>query len=103
VLWFDESYDEARFRFVSTLRATEEASLVVVIGTSGATHLPMLVVQRAIHRAVPLLIVNRDPSVFSDMANESPQGHFIQGTAAQVLPDLVQGILRHAHIATLTR
>jgi hypothetical protein len=53
-----------------------------------------------VQRAVPLLIVNRDPSVFSEMASESTQGHFIQASAAQVLPELVQIILQCARASS---
>jgi NAD-dependent deacetylase len=96
VLWFDESYDEPRFRFQSSLRAIEEASLVIVIGTLGATTLPMRIVQRAVQRKAPLLIVNRDPSVFSEMAGQSPNGRFLQGSAANILPTLLDHVLAQA-------
>jgi NAD-dependent deacetylase len=43
VLWFDESYDEERYRWDSTLSALDRATLVLVIGTSGATNLPSMV------------------------------------------------------------
>jgi NAD-dependent deacetylase len=93
VLWFDESYDEPLFRYQSTLRAVEAASLVIVVGTSGATTLPMRVVQRAVQREMPLLVINRDPSVFSDMAVQSTKGHFVQGSATEILPAVVEIIL----------
>jgi NAD-dependent deacetylase len=93
VLWFDETYDEPRFRYQSTLCAAEEASLVIVIGTSGATTLPMRIVQRAVQKRVPLLIINREPSVFSEMANESSTGYFARESAAAVMPTLVDVIL----------
>ena len=97
VLWFDESYDEPLFRYQSTLRAVEAASLVIVVGTSGATTLPMSVVERAVQRQVPLLVINRDPSVFSNMAVQSTKGHFIQGSAAEILPGVVDVILARAN------
>jgi NAD-dependent deacetylase len=93
VLWFDESYDEERFRFQSTLRAIERASLVVVVGTSGATNLPSMIVQRTVQRGVPLLIINRDQSPFSRIAQRAPVGHFVQGPAGEVLPPLVDLLL----------
>lgn len=93
VLWFDESYDEPRFRFHSTLEAVERASLVVVVGTSGATNLPSMIVHRTAQRGVPLLVVNRDPSPFSSMAQCIPNGHFVQGPAGEVLPPLVNFLL----------
>jgi len=93
VLWFDESYDEARFRYQSTLRAVEDAALVIVVGTAGATNLPSMIVQRTAALARPLLVVNRDPSPFSEMAQRIPSGHFVQGAAGELLPPLVDYLL----------
>jgi NAD-dependent deacetylase len=93
VLWFDESYDEERFRFQSTLAAVERAGLVLVIGTSGATNLPSMIVHRTAQRQVPLIVINRDPSPFSSMAERIPSGHFVQGPAGEVLPPLVNFLL----------
>ena len=40
VLWFDESYNEAHYRYESTLEAGRQSDLLLVVGTSGATNLP---------------------------------------------------------------
>lgn len=93
VLWFDESYDEERFRFRSTLDAVERAALVIVVGTSGATNLPSLIVHRTAARQVPLLVINRDASPYSSMAERIPSGLFVQGPAGEVLPPLVNYLL----------
>lgn len=93
VLWFDESYDEARYRFRSTLEAVERASLVLVVGTSGLTNLPSMIVHRTAERRVPLLVINRDPSPYSSMAERIPSGLFVQGPAGEVLPPLVNYLL----------
>ena len=92
VLWFDESYDEERFRFHSTLQAIDRAALAIVIGTSGATNLPSMVVERAYRRRIPLLVINRDPSPYSDLATRSECGRFIQAPAGEVLPELVDAL-----------
>jgi len=93
VLWFDESYDEERFHLQSTLEAVERASLVLVIGTSGATNLASLIVHRTAERRVPLLVINRDPSPYSSMAERIPSGLFVQGPAGEVLPPVVNYLL----------
>jgi NAD-dependent deacetylase len=90
VLWFDESYDERHFRFQSTLAAVERAALVVVVGTAGATNLPSMIVDRSHQRQIPLLVINRDPSPFSELAEASPQGLFIQASAGDLLPALCE-------------
>jgi NAD-dependent deacetylase len=99
VLWFDESYDEERFRFHSSLAAVERAALVIVVGTSGATNLPSMIVNRAAERGVPLLIVNRDQSRFSEIAESIPMGYFVQASAAQVLPALVDMLIEKSAAA----
>jgi NAD-dependent deacetylase len=93
VLWFDESYDEERFRFGSTLRAVERAGVVVVVGTSGGTNLPSMIVRRSAELGTPLLVVNREPSPFSQLAQRLPSGHFVQGPAGEILPPLVDVLL----------
>ncbi|HKU38303.1 MAG TPA: Sir2 family NAD-dependent protein deacetylase [Polyangiales bacterium] len=92
VLWFDESYDEARFRFHSALSALEHAGLVIVVGTSGATNLPTMLVEGAYRRRIPLLVINRDPSPFSELAERSARGLFLQAAAGAVLPELVDAL-----------
>lgn len=93
VLWFDETYDEARFRFHSTLAALEHAALVIVIGTSGATNLPTMIVENAFRRRIPLLVVNRDPSPFSELAQRSKHGLFVQEPAGEVLPEIADALI----------
>jgi NAD-dependent deacetylase len=96
VLWFDESYDEERFRFRSTLAAIERAAIVIVVGTSGSTNLPSMIVQRAVERRVPLLVVNQDSSSFSEIARRIPTGHFLQSSAARTVPALVEILIQRS-------
>jgi NAD-dependent deacetylase len=93
VLWFDEAYDEARFRFESSLAALAHAAMVIVIGTSGATNLPNMIVQGAHQRKLPLLVINREPSPFSALAERSPHGRFEQRSAGERVPVLVDALL----------
>ena len=93
VLWFDESYDEARYRFSSTLSAVDRAELLIVAGTSGATNLPHQMVQRAAHLGRAIVVLNADPSPFSQIAEASPRGAFWQGLAAQTVPATLEMLL----------
>ncbi len=93
VLWFDEYYDEENFRFDSAVRATDAAALLLVVGTSGATNLPNLMCQRAAANGCALLVVNRDPSPFSALAERCARGAFVQGTASQWIPSIVDALV----------
>lgn len=86
VLWFDEFYDEELFRFESSLRAADSAALLVVVGTTGTTHLPLQIGQRAAHRGVPTLVINPEPNPFSELARGLPESAFLQGTAGHWVP-----------------
>jgi len=93
VLWFDESYDEERFRFESSLAAVEHAALLLVVGTSGSTNLPTMIVRRAFEREVPFVVINREPSPFSKLAERAMNGRYIEGAAGAVLPELSDALI----------
>ena len=86
VLWFDEMYDEARYRFESSMNATTGADALIVIGTSGATTLPTLLVQAAIRNGMALLVVDSGDSVFTRAAESAPRGLHVRGTATRMVP-----------------
>ncbi|HVW30155.1 MAG TPA: Sir2 family NAD-dependent protein deacetylase [Polyangiaceae bacterium] len=87
VLWFDEYYDEERFRFESSLRAVDRAAVLAVIGTSGATNLPTQMCHRAAQRGAKLIVVDTEPTSFSALA-ESGSGEFLRGAATEIVPAL---------------
>lgn len=97
VLWFDEYYDEASFRYESSLRAADQAALLVVIGTTGSTNLPRQIAERTATRRTPTIVVDDIANSFTDALSSSPVGVFLQGPAGQKVPELVarlEGILR---------
>lgn len=88
VLWFDECYDEERFRFESSLLAAASASLLVVVGTTGATNLPMQIGMLCAKRGTPSIVVNPEPNPFSEMVEHTGAGLFLEGTAGEWVPPL---------------
>jgi NAD-dependent deacetylase len=93
VLWFDEYYDEELFRFESSLAAAVRASLLIVVGTSGQTNLPIQVGSVVAQRGAPMIVINQDESPFSRFAEKSGSGFFAKGTAGEHLPAMVQHLL----------
>lgn len=90
VLWFDECYDEARFRFESSIAKAVEAELLVVIGTAGATNLPLQIGAIVARRGASMIVVNPEPSPFTRFAEQTPRGEFLEGTAGQWVPLLCE-------------
>ena len=90
VLWFDESYDEVHYRFQSSLKAAAETDLLIIVGTSGATNLPQQVAWSAFQNGGTVIDINLERNPFSELAEGSPGGAFIQGASAAVLPELTE-------------
>ncbi len=90
VLWFDECYDEEHFRFNSSLQAAMAADMLLVVGTSGATNLPMQVGQVALARGATIVDINPDENPFAKMAEQADSGFFLQGGGGQYLPEMAR-------------
>jgi NAD-dependent deacetylase len=95
VLWFDECYEEGLFRSQSSLRAAEEAQLLLIIGTSGTTSLPVQIARIAALTQIPLVNINPQPNLFGDLAERLQNGIFLQERAGAILPHLTDALLRN--------
>lgn len=89
VLWFDEYYDEAHFRWESCLRAAAAACLLVTVGTSGATTLPSQIVERVRRNGGVLVDINIDENAFSRVAAADPRGFSLRMQSGSALPLLL--------------
>ena len=92
VLWFDECYDEENYSMDSALRAAAAADLLLVVGTSGATNLPVQIGELAFSRGAALVDVNPEPNPFSELAAHAARGFFAQGSAGARLPGIVAAL-----------
>lgn len=90
VLWFDEVYDEPNFRFQSSLAAAAEAELLILVGTTGMTNLPLHMGQIAAQSQTPLIVINLEPNPFSELVERTGRGAFIAGTAGNWVPRLAE-------------
>ena len=88
VLWFDEYYDEPHFRWESTMTAATTASLLITVGTSGATTLPAQVVELAHRRGAVTIDINIDENPFSRRADSYKRGLSIRMQSGSALPML---------------
>lgn len=92
VLWFDECYDEENYRMQTALRAASQASLLLVVGTSGATNLPLQIGELAFRRGIGMIDVNPEENPFSELCRASGRGFFASGTASERLPEIVRAL-----------
>lgn len=99
VLWFDECYDEEKFRFQSSIKAASAAAILLVVGTSGATNLPMQVGQIALTRGATIIDINPTPNPFSQLAQRAESGFYVAGSGTRVLPLIVSELHRFSSTA----
>jgi len=90
VLWFDEYYDEEFFRYESSITRANNTDLLIIVGTSGATTLPNQVALTVFSRGKTIIDINVEENPFSELAQGSPDGMFIQAASADILPRLVE-------------
>jgi len=93
VLWFDECYDEELFSATSAMRAAQAADLLIVVGTAGATNLPMQIGGMALERGIPIVDVNIADNPFSELAESTEEGHAVRESATIALPAIVDVLL----------
>ena len=63
-----------------------------MVGTTGATSLPMHIGSIAAQRGVPMIVVNPEPNPFSALVRRSGNGAFLAGTAGQWVPELADAL-----------
>lgn len=92
VLWFDECYDEENYHFESAIEAAREATLLLIVGTTGTTNLPRQVANLVASRGGTLLAIDPTPTAFSELCERSTRGHVLTGTASEWLPPIVDAL-----------
>ena len=77
----------------SALRAAADAALLLVVGTSGATNLPMQIGRLALSQGAALVDVNPDANPFALMAERATNGFAARGSASEWLPAIVRALV----------
>lgn len=91
VLWFDECYEEALFRSASAFTQASDADLLIVVGTSGSTSLPMQIGTHCARAGVPIVDINTGENPFGQLA-ESSGGVTLRAPAGAVLPEIASAL-----------
>lgn len=94
VLWFDEYYDEAYYRFDSSLRVAAQTGFLIVVGTSGATNLPNHIVRQVLQHGGLILNLDITENRFSELILASGRGYFLKQPSSLALPQVVAALTR---------
>lgn len=90
VLWFDECYDEHYYHFDGSIRKARETDLLLVIGTSGATNLPLQIGALVLQHNGAVIDINPDENPFAEMARRVERGFHLPGRSAEILPQIIE-------------
>jgi NAD-dependent deacetylase len=88
VLWFDEYYDEPHYRADSALTAVNHTTLLITVGTTGSTSLPVRIGESCADRHVPIIDVNIEDNTFSSWAKT--RGLMLRASASSALPQIAK-------------
>ncbi|MEZ4984901.1 MAG: Sir2 family NAD-dependent protein deacetylase [Saprospiraceae bacterium] len=92
VLWFDEYYDEPYYHLHKVLRIAKETGLLFIVGTSGATNLPKLIVENTANRQGVIIDINPNENDFTDKLKKMKNGHYWKSTSGIALKSLAEFI-----------
>lgn len=92
VLWFDEYYTEALYRSDSALEAAQRAALLIVVGTTGSTTLPVRIGLECAQRGVPIIDINLEDNPFSSLARARDRGLVLRERASVALPRVARAL-----------
>lgn len=92
VLWFDETYDEEHYHWDSAQVAMGHADLLVIVGSSGATNLPIRMAGLAGAHRVPVIDVNVDRDDFTALIRTPEVWIDILQPAGQAVPAIVRSL-----------
>jgi NAD-dependent deacetylase len=97
VLWFDEVYNDKFYNLSSVQRIAKETGLLFVIGTSGATTLPQIILNLAIAHSSTVIEINPKANRLTEQIIHSDDGFWINGSSGEILPEIVELIKKQNH------
>lgn len=103
VLWFDEYYDEKYFKRDSVLRISKYTGILFVIGTSGATTLPQMIVEKVLAKGGMVVEVNIEDSYFSKFLKGKKNGIVIKQKSSPFLTELNKEINEQLQIMATSK
>lgn len=92
VLWFDEYYDEKTNKKVSSLKIAKSSGVLFVVGTSGATNLPVDIVKNTIIQGGYVIDLNIEDNYFSERFGKNKRFLSIRARSSEILPQIKEAI-----------
>lgn len=97
VLWFDEYYDEKTHKKFSALKAAKNSGMLFILGTSGATSLPLAITETALKYGAFIIDVNIEDNQFTALIQKNKRKIIIRKKTSEVLAVVLELIRKHTN------
>lgn len=88
VLWFDERYNEKTHKVYSSLGVAKNTGILFVIGTSGATNLPIMIAKSTLKHGGYVVDMNIEDNHFTTLLKGKKRAVVLRERSADLLPEL---------------
>lgn len=85
ILWFDEYYDEKTNKRFSALKVAKNSGVLFIVGTSGATSLPIAIAETALKYGAFIVDINTEDNNFTDLIRNKKNALIIREKSTDVL------------------
>nr|WP_294779929.1 Sir2 family NAD-dependent protein deacetylase [uncultured Flavobacterium sp.] len=97
ILWFDEYYNEQTHKKFSTLKIAKNSGILFIIGTSGATNLPIAITENTLKYGGTIVDINTEDNQFTALIKDKKNKIIIRQTATEALKT-IKDIISQIHI-----
>lgn len=85
ILWFDEYYDEKTNKRFGSLKVAKNSGILFIIGTSGATSLPIAIAETALKYGSTIVDINTDDNNFTALIKDKKNKIIIRERSTDAL------------------
>lgn len=85
ILWFDEYYDEKTNKKFSSLKVAKNSGILFIVGTSGATNLPMAIAETTLKYGGTIVDINTEDNLFTKLLKDKKNKITIRATSTEAL------------------
>ncbi|SHM46040.1 SIR2 family NAD-dependent protein deacylase [Flavobacterium chilense] len=85
ILWFDERYNEKTNKIFSSLKIAKNSGILFIVGTSGATNLPMTIAETTLKYGGTIVDINTEDNLFTDLIKNKKNKIIIRETSTTAL------------------
>ena len=92
ILWFDEVYNEKTNKRFSSLKIAKNSGVLFIIGTSGATNLPLEIARTTLRYGGYVVDMNIEDNNFTELLKNKKRALIIRDRSSDVLPIIKEQI-----------